>query len=143
MDGAVTRRQQIQGLAGLVYAAAAGKARAANQNVIYGQATLPSGIRSRFVENVNGLRVHILEAGFESKDRPCVLLLHGFPELAYSWRKIMLPLAAAGFHVIAPDQRGRSHCGTRARFVPSRSLPAFAETERWPDGPGERRRDPG
>ena len=38
--------------------------------------------------------------------RPCVLLLHGFPELAYSWRKIMLPLAAAGYHVIAPDQRG-------------------------------------
>ena len=38
--------------------------------------------------------------------RPCVLLLHGFPELAYSWRKVMLPLAAAGYHVIAPDQRG-------------------------------------
>jgi pimeloyl-ACP methyl ester carboxylesterase len=35
-----------------------------------------------------------------------VLLLHGFPELAYSWRKVMLPLAAAGFHVVAPDQRG-------------------------------------
>jgi pimeloyl-ACP methyl ester carboxylesterase len=35
-----------------------------------------------------------------------VLLLHGFPELAYSWRKVMLPLAAAGYHVIAPDQRG-------------------------------------
>jgi pimeloyl-ACP methyl ester carboxylesterase len=35
-----------------------------------------------------------------------VLLLHGFPELAYSWRKVMLPLAAAGCHVIAPDQRG-------------------------------------
>jgi pimeloyl-ACP methyl ester carboxylesterase len=35
-----------------------------------------------------------------------VLLLHGFPELAYSWRKVMLPLAEAGFHVIAPDQRG-------------------------------------
>src|SRR4029077_19696049 len=30
----------------------------------------------------------------------------GFPELAYSWRKIMLPLADAGFHVVAPDQRG-------------------------------------
>ena len=29
-----------------------------------------------------------------------------FPELAYSWRKVMLPLAAAGYHVIAPDQRG-------------------------------------
>ena len=38
--------------------------------------------------------------------RPCVLLLHGFPELAYSWRKVMVPLADAGFHVIAPDQRG-------------------------------------
>jgi pimeloyl-ACP methyl ester carboxylesterase len=67
---------------------------------------LPSGIRSRFVPNINGLTMHLLEAGFESQDRPCVLLLHGFPELAYSWRKVMLPLAAAGFHVIAPDQRG-------------------------------------
>src|SRR6266516_4389914 len=47
-----------------------------------------------------------LEAGFESQDRPCLLLLHGFTELAYSWRKVMLPLATAGFHVIAPDQRG-------------------------------------
>src|SRR5271168_5186472 len=67
---------------------------------------LPSGIRSRFVHGVNGLTMHILEAGFESTDRPLVLLLHGFPELAYSWRKVMLPLAAAGFHVVAPDQRG-------------------------------------
>ncbi|MBE0612712.1 MAG: alpha/beta hydrolase [Burkholderiales bacterium] len=71
---------------------------------------LPAGVRSRFVENINGLRVHMLEAGFQShspdSDRPCVLLLHGFPELAYSWRKVMLPLAQAGFHVIAPDQRG-------------------------------------
>ncbi len=67
---------------------------------------LPAGIRSRFVDNINGLRVHILEAGYEVPDRPCVLLLHGFPELAYSWRRIMLPLASAGFHVVAPDQRG-------------------------------------
>ena len=35
-----------------------------------------------------------------------MLLLHGFPELAYSWRKVMPALAAAGFHAIAPDQRG-------------------------------------
>jgi pimeloyl-ACP methyl ester carboxylesterase len=68
--------------------------------------TLPAGIRSRFVDNINGLRVHVLEAGFEQKDRPCLALLHGFPELAYSWRKVMLPLAAAGYHVVAPDQRG-------------------------------------
>jgi pimeloyl-ACP methyl ester carboxylesterase len=68
-------------------------------------AVLPSGIRSRFVEGINGLLMHVLEAGFDGA-RPCVLLLHGFPELAYSWRKVMLPLAAAGFHVVAPDQRG-------------------------------------
>jgi pimeloyl-ACP methyl ester carboxylesterase len=67
---------------------------------------LPPGIRSRFVENINGLRMHVLEAGFERQGRPCVLLLHGFPELSFSWRKVMVPLAAAGYHVIAPDQRG-------------------------------------
>jgi pimeloyl-ACP methyl ester carboxylesterase len=69
-------------------------------------AVLPSGVRSRFVPDINGLRIHILEAGFEPADRPCVLLLHGFPELAYSWRKIMPLLAAAGYHVVAPDLRG-------------------------------------
>jgi pimeloyl-ACP methyl ester carboxylesterase len=55
---------------------------------------------------VNGLRVHVLEAGYETSGRPALLLLHGFPELAYSWRRIMLPLAEAGYHVIAPDVRG-------------------------------------
>jgi pimeloyl-ACP methyl ester carboxylesterase len=69
-------------------------------------AVLPAGIRSRFIDGINGLRMHVLETGFETAGRPCVLLLHGFPELAYSWRKVMLPLAAAGFHVVAPDQRG-------------------------------------
>ena len=67
---------------------------------------LPSDIRSRFVDNNNGLRMHILEAGHETANRPLVLLLHGFPEIAYSWRKVMPPLAAAGYHVVAPDQRG-------------------------------------
>ena len=67
---------------------------------------LPPGIRSRFVEGINGLRMHVLEAGYETRGRPCVLLLHGFPELAYSWRKVMPQLAAAGYHVLAPDQRG-------------------------------------
>src|SRR6202158_694260 len=67
---------------------------------------LPPGIRSRFVEDINGLRIHVLEAGYETRGRGCVLLLHGFPELAYSWRKVMPALAAAGYHVIAPDQRG-------------------------------------
>lgn len=72
----------------------------------YDPGVLPPGIRSRFVNDVNGLRIHVLEAGFEGQDRPCVLFVHGFPELAYSWRKVMLPIAAAGFHVVAPDQRG-------------------------------------
>jgi pimeloyl-ACP methyl ester carboxylesterase len=70
------------------------------------QAALPPGVRSRFVAGVNGLRMHVLEAGFATPGRPCVLLLHGFPELAYSWRKVMPALAEAGFHVVAPDQRG-------------------------------------
>jgi pimeloyl-ACP methyl ester carboxylesterase len=69
-------------------------------------AALASGIRSRFVQDINGLRIHMLEAGFDARGRPLVLLLHGFPELAYSWRKVMTPLAAAGFHVVAPDLRG-------------------------------------
>lgn len=67
---------------------------------------LPATIRSRFIPDVNGLTFHILEAGFETPGRPLVLLLHGFPELAYSWRKVMPALAAAGYHVVAPDQRG-------------------------------------
>src|SRR6202046_3989091 len=67
---------------------------------------LAPGIRSRFVDGINGLRMHVLEAGFETAGRPCVLLLHGFPELSFSWRTVMPALAEAGYHVIAPDQRG-------------------------------------
>jgi pimeloyl-ACP methyl ester carboxylesterase len=63
-------------------------------------------IRSRLLDNGNGLTLHVLESGFESENRPCVLLLHGFPEMAYSWRKVLPALAAAGFHAVAPDQRG-------------------------------------
>ena len=64
-----------------------------------------AAVRSRLLDNGNGLTMHILESGFE-QNRPCLLLLHGFPELAYSWRKVLPALAAAGFHVVAPDQRG-------------------------------------
>lgn len=82
-----------------------------NTDVAYGQSTLDAGIRSRFVDNRNGCVMHVLEAGFEGENRPCVLLLHGFPELAYSWRRQMLPLAEAGFHVVAPDLRGYGRSG--------------------------------
>lgn len=67
---------------------------------------LPKGVRSRFADGINGLRVHFLEAGFEGSERPLVVLLHGFPEIAYSWRKVMPALAEAGFHAVAPDLRG-------------------------------------
>lgn len=69
-------------------------------------AFLPDGVRARFIDDVNGLRMHVLEAGFEDGSRPMILLVHGFPELAYSWRKIIPALAAAGYHVVAPDLRG-------------------------------------
>ena len=67
---------------------------------------LPDGLRSRFIDDINGLHMHILETGFEDQGRPLLLLLHGFPEIGYSWRKVMPSLADAGYHVVAPDQRG-------------------------------------
>lgn len=72
----------------------------------YGNGLLPEGIRSRMVPEVEGLTIHLLEAGYETPGRPVVLLCHGFPELAFSWRHQMLPLAAAGYHALAPDLRG-------------------------------------
>jgi pimeloyl-ACP methyl ester carboxylesterase len=52
--------------------------------------------------DAGGLRMHIAEAG----TGPLVLLLHGFPESWYSWRHQLTALAAAGWHAVAPDQRG-------------------------------------
>ena len=68
-------------------------------------------IRSRTLQSINGIAMHALEAGYETANRPAVLLLHGFPELAYSWRHVMLAIANAGYHVIAPDLRGYGRSG--------------------------------
>ena len=109
MGRQMTRRQAMQGLAALVPAALAtssasadaapahrrrieasfGTSAAAQTGEIgpYADDVLPAGVRSRFVHNINGLRIHVLEAGFARGNRPGVLLLHGFPELAYSWLK--------------------------------------------------------
>ena len=76
----------------------------------YGPGTLPAGIRSRVIPDVNGITMHVLEAG-DGEGRPGLLLVHGFPEIGYSWRKVMLPLAEAGYHVMAPDQRGYGRSG--------------------------------
>lgn len=50
---------------------------------------LPHGIRARFVPNSNGLTMHVLEAGFEDQDRPCVLLLHGSVVLVHETRLVV------------------------------------------------------
>ena len=57
--------------------------------------------------DVNGVTLSVCQAGDPAS--PTVVLCHGFPELAYSWRHQMTPLAEAGFHVLAPDQRGYGH----------------------------------
>ncbi|MEN9646091.1 MAG: hypothetical protein RL238_2760 [Actinomycetota bacterium] len=56
---------------------------------------------------VNGVELVVHQAGDPAN--PTVVLSHGFPELAHSWRHQMQPLADAGYHVIAPDQRGYGH----------------------------------
>ncbi len=53
---------------------------------------------------VNGVALHVVEAGPEAG--PLVILLHGFPEFWWGWRKQIGPLAEAGCRVIVPDQRG-------------------------------------
>jgi pimeloyl-ACP methyl ester carboxylesterase len=58
-------------------------------------------IHHRFV-NTNGIRMHIAEKG----DGPLVVLCHGFPECWYSWRHQLNEIAKAGYHTVAPDQRG-------------------------------------
>ena len=72
----------------------------------YGDVPMDEGTRSRRIDGVNGLSMHILEARHRPPDQPLVLLFYGFPELAFSWRKLMPLIAARGYHVIAPDQRG-------------------------------------
>jgi pimeloyl-ACP methyl ester carboxylesterase len=106
----LTRRQLMQSLA--VAPLMMRSAIAAAQDAPYGGSTLPAGIRSRLVAGVNGITMHALEAGYDGGgSKPAVLLIHGFPELAYSWRHVMMPLANAGYHVIAPDQRGYGRSG--------------------------------
>ncbi|GHJ43270.1 epoxide hydrolase [Catellatospora sp. TT07R-123] len=58
-------------------------------------------VQHRYI-TVNGVNLHVAEQG----TGPLVLLLHGFPESWYSWRHQFGPLAAAGYRVVAPDQRG-------------------------------------
>ena len=107
-----SRREFLAGasaLGGVAMASAAGAAQITTMAPFeklppYGNNTLPAGVKPRLVPNVNGLTVNMLEAG--TQGRPLVLLLHGFPNLAYSWRKVMPAIADAGYYVVAPDCRG-------------------------------------
>lgn len=107
----LTRRQLLHSFAAAAVARPASGGWLREQTADYGAGTLPVGIRSRMVTGVNGITMQALEAGYETLNRPAVLLIHGFPELGYSWRHVMVPLAKAGYHVIAPDQRGYGRSG--------------------------------
>lgn len=76
------------------------------------------GVSERRVAT-NGISLNIAEAG----QGPLVLLLHGFPESWYSWRHQFAPLAAAGYHVVAPDMRGYGKSDRPAEIT------AYCQTE--------------
>src|SRR5215475_3324059 len=65
------------------------------------RALLGDELREGYAD-VGDVRLHYVEAG----DGPLLILLHGFPEFWFGWRRQIGPLAAAGFRVIAPDTRG-------------------------------------
>ena len=65
---------------------------------------MPAPDFERLTIAANGLRFHALAAG--PADGPLLVLLHGFPETSHGWNREIAPLAAAGFRVVAPDQRG-------------------------------------
>jgi len=90
---------------------------------------LPAGVTSRFVDtSPQSLVFHILEslpanlppAGPKPK---LILLIHGFPELAYSWRKILPLLSAQGYHAVAFDQRGYGRTFSRTPLEASSFRP--------------------
>ena len=70
---------------------------------------VPEGVKSSYIDTTSscGLLFHILSSGYDPlRQKPLILLLQGAPELAFTWRHIIAPLACEGYHVVAPDQRG-------------------------------------
>ena len=64
-----------------------------------------TGFPESTIVAVNGVELEVFEAGQENSGNP-IVLCHGWPEHAFSWRHQMPVLAAAGYHVIVPNQRG-------------------------------------
>ena len=79
---------------------------------------------------VNGIEMFLLEQG----EGPLVVLCHGWPELSYSWRHQIPALAAAGFHVVAPDMRGFGRTS-----APAESRPTASSTRRVTSSPWSQR----
>jgi len=87
---------------------------------------LPEGINEFYLPS-HDLTYHILAAGNPKK--PLVLCLHGFPELAFSWRKVMPAIAAEGYYVVAYDQRGYGYTtGWDTRKYSEVDLNSFSPT---------------
>ncbi len=63
-------------------------------------------LKSRKIKNVNGLDIYIKETNIKTNKDNVIFLLHGFPELSYSYRHLMIMLAKSGYYCVAPDQRG-------------------------------------
>ena len=63
-----------------------------------------SNLTHRSIET-NGINMHFVEQG----EGPLVIMCHGWPESWYSWRHQLSALAEAGYHAVAPDQRGQGN----------------------------------
>jgi pimeloyl-ACP methyl ester carboxylesterase len=97
------RIQRWSRLAALALALLGALAAAACQTI--GQSREANVPELRMIQ-ANGINMRIAEMGAENKDGPLVLLVHGWPESWYSWRRQMPALAKAGYRVVAPDMRG-------------------------------------
>ncbi|KAI0716791.1 alpha/beta-hydrolase [Earliella scabrosa] len=81
---------------------------------------LPDGITARTLP-IRDLEIRLLDAG--DRTAPLLLLLHGYPELAYSWREVIIPLSRLGYHVVAPDLRGYGRTKPRDPQAPGGDRP--------------------
>ena len=118
----------VVALSGLVLAAAAGSAVGAEAQTAGGATSTGAGgsgvgIAMTQIE-VGGFTFDVRTAGPE--DGEAVILLHGFPQTSYEWRHQIRGLAAAGFRVVAPDQRGYSP-GARPQDVADYALPLLVQ----------------
>ncbi|KAI0642808.1 Alpha/Beta hydrolase protein [Trametes meyenii] len=89
---------------------------------------IPQDVRSRTLP-IRDLDMHFFEAG--NCNDPLIVLLHGFPELAYSWRKVIAPLArqGQGYYVVAPDLRGFGRTKPKDSSAPGRARPVAFEDD--------------